>query len=128
MNDLSRNFFFLALVLGLGWGARSLYAAMHDRVLMVEAARRGLEEYATLQETYKLDHGRYAEGMYDLVGVSNDPPGVLANASDLFDHGRVEVTGDRDRFTLSAHAKDPAKTLVALVGPYEVRISSAHSS
>ena len=117
MRGLGPRFLVAALVVGAGLGARALYVARRDRALAVSAARRGLDEYVALEQTYKAANGRYADSVFSLAGVSVDPKGVLASAAVLYDQGRVYVTGDKDHFKLSARATDPGKTVVAVSGP-----------
>jgi hypothetical protein len=117
MRGLAPRFFMAALVVGAGLGARTVYNARRNRAFAVSSARKGLDEYVVLEQTYKASQGRYADSVFSLAGVSVDPKGVLANAAVLYDQGRVDVTGDKDHFTLSAHATDPGKTAVSVSGP-----------
>ncbi len=98
-----------------GW--QNVWAQRYERIMTVASARDGLNEYATLQQTYKREHGRYAQSMFALAAVSVNPRGLLRGAAALYDQGRVAITADRDRFSIAARANDVDKTLVAISGP-----------
>jgi uncharacterized RDD family membrane protein YckC len=99
------------------WGWQNIWAPRYERLMTVAYARHGLDEYAVLQNTYKTEHGRYAENQFALAAVSVDPRGFLQDAAALFDQGRVAITADRDHFSVAARANDADKTLVAISGP-----------
>ena len=99
------------------WGWQNIWAPRYERLMTVAYARHGLDEYAVLQETYKAEHGRYAEDQFALAAVSIDPRGFLQDAAALFDRGRVAIKADGDRFSIAARANDADKTLVAISGP-----------
>lgn len=98
-----------------GW--KEIWAPRYDRILTVAHAQHALKEYATLQESYKLRNGRYADTLYALATVSSDPQGFLGDAYLLYDGGRVGFKLDRGGYTIVARANDTDKTLVAVSGP-----------
>jgi uncharacterized RDD family membrane protein YckC len=95
----------------------NVWAPRYERILTVAYARDGLREFAVLQRTYKLRHGRYADSLFALATVSMDPQGFLQDAAALYDRGAVGITADKDRFSIAARANDVDKTLVAISGP-----------
>lgn len=99
------------------WGWQNVWAPRYERIMTVAYARAGLGEYATLQKTYKREHGRYAQSLFALAAVSVDPRGLLRGAAALYDQGRVAVAADRDHFSIAARANDVNKTLIAISGP-----------
>jgi uncharacterized RDD family membrane protein YckC len=99
------------------WGWQNIWAPRYERIMTVAYARHGLKEYAVLQKTYKMEHGRYAENQFALATVSIDPQGFLQDAAALYDRGRVAIRADGDHFWIAARANDSDKTLVAISGP-----------
>lgn len=99
------------------WGWQNIWAPRYERIMTVAYAREGLNEYATLQASYKRVHGRYAQNMFALAQVSIDPTGFLRDSAALYDHGRVAIRADRDHYAIAARANDVDKTLVAISGP-----------
>lgn len=108
---------FLMVAFAAGWGWQNIWAPRYERIMTVAYAREGLNEYATLQESYKRLHGRYAENAFALAQVSIDPTGFLRDTAALYDQGRVAIKADRDHFAIAARANDVDKTLVAVSGP-----------
>lgn len=108
-----------ALIAGFAgfYGWENVWAPRYERLMTVAYARDGLREYAVLQRTYKLQHGRYADNIFALATVSMDPRGFLQDAAALYDRGAVGITADKDRFSIAARANDVDKTLVAISGP-----------
>jgi uncharacterized RDD family membrane protein YckC len=116
---LAVRFAATALIAGFAgfYGWENVWAPRYERLMTVAYARDGLREYAVLQRTYKLQHGRYAQNMFALASVSMDPRGFLRDAAALYDQGAVGITVDRDHFSIAARANDVDKTLVAVSGP-----------
>ena len=93
-------------------------AACHAAgVLTVAHAKAGLHEVRTLQELYKLKHGRYAGGLIALSSASVDPQGFLRDASALYRLSSFRFKADAKSYAVVARAKDPRGTLVAVSGP-----------
>lgn len=99
------------------WGWQNIWAPRYERIMTVAYARSGLNEFSTLQESYKRVHGRYADNMFALAQVSVDPTGFLRDTAALYDRGRVAITVDRGHYVIAARANDVDKTLVAISGP-----------
>jgi uncharacterized RDD family membrane protein YckC len=96
------------------WGWQNIYGPRYHRILTVASARNGLNEFAQLQESYKREHGRYAENMFALSTESVDPQGFLRGAVALYVNGHVAITADRDHYAIAARANDVDRTLVAV--------------
>ncbi|HXS99638.1 MAG TPA: RDD family protein [Elusimicrobiota bacterium] len=108
-----------ALIAGFAgfYGWENVWAPRYERLMTVAYAKDGLREYAVLQRTYKLQHGRYADSKLALAAVSMDPRGFLQDSAALYDQGAVGITADKDHFSIAARANDVDKTLVAISGP-----------
>lgn len=106
----------LAAFAGL-WGWRNLYEERYLRIMTVAHAKAGLEEVRTLQELYKLKHGRYAGGLMALSSASLDPQGFLRDASALYRLSSFRFEADAKSYSVIVRAKDPRGTLVAVSGP-----------
>ncbi len=108
----------LMLVVFAGhWSWQNIYRSRYERIMTVNYARAGLQEYVMLQKEYKRAHGRYADSAFALATVSIDPEGFLRDGVALYDQGRVAITADRTHFVIVARANDVDKTLVAVSGP-----------
>jgi len=108
-----------ALIAGFAgfYGWENVWAPRYERLMTVAYARDGLREYAVLEHSYKLQHGRYADNAFALATVSIDPRGFLQDSAALYDRGEVGITADKDHFSIAARANDVDKTLVAISGP-----------
>lgn len=108
--------FLLIAFAGL-WGWRNLYEERYLRIMTVSHAKAGLQEVRTLQELYKLKHGRYAGGLFALSTASLDPQGFLRDASALYRLSSFRFKADEKSYAVVARARDPQGTLVAVSGP-----------
>lgn len=104
----------LLVAFAAGWSWQNIYAPRYHRIMTVAYARSGLNEFAQLQESYKLEHGRYAENMFALATASVDPQAFLRDAVALYDRGRVSIVAGKDHYAIAARANDVDRTMVAI--------------
>lgn len=104
----------LALV-GTSWMWENVWAARYDRIMTLAYAQVGLEEMVSLQRRHHKRNGQYAEGLFGLASVSDDPKGFLRDAGRLYELERgVDFKVAKDGFVITARARDGRGTRVSV--------------
>jgi len=107
----------MSLVAGL-WYWNNVAADRYHRILNVAYAQVGMSELNQLQSIYHLKHHHYAENINDLAPLSAEPQTFRSNMDELFDSRKgIRIQAGKDKYTITAHAMDDNRTLVALNGP-----------
>jgi hypothetical protein len=85
-----------------------------DDLLAIDRARRGLRILAQLEEQYKASHGQYTNQLSDLAEASGDVGEFVRSMGEIFEPSQFKIKAGRNRFILSARAKDRRRTVVNL--------------
>lgn len=99
------------------WGWRNIWEPRYLKIMNVAYADVGLHEIKSLQETYRLRHGKYADNLISLAAVSVDPRGFMLDMASLYDLKTFKFATTPSGYEVAARAKDVDHTIVALVGP-----------
>lgn len=105
-----------AAVLGAGAWLHLLRPARAD-LEALSRAREGLGILARIEEAYKAGHGAYTDSLAELALASGDPALFREGLAGVFDERGFRLAATRDRYFISARARDRKRTTVRLEGP-----------